>query len=198
MRPAAFLLALAACSPEIGPGTYYCGPEQYCPPDLACDPSTYTCQLPSSVDPFSCPLGTDAREPDDSTAVAFALGSVACGGEPLEGGTGCIDDGADEDWLELVFDRECQGSDPHLQIRVSFPIALVPLELALLDDQGGEVAAAEPCTSEPNYTGLDTLCLDVRPPDGTYYVRVRAAGHSDCDGDCRFNQYFIDVRHLLA
>lgn len=195
---AALAVVAAACSPEIGPGTYFCGPEEYCPPDLECDPDTFTCDLPSAVQPFSCPTGGQVREPDDSMDAAFSLGSIACGQSAIENGVGCIADGTDEDYLAITLDHDCSGDDPHLDVRVSFPVALVPLEVTILDDTGAEVAQGELCTTSPNYSGRDTLCLELRPEQGTYYVRVRPADHGDCGGDCRFNEYLIDVRHRLA
>ena len=39
-------LVSSACSPEIGKGTYFCGPERFCPPDMECDDPSYTCDSP--------------------------------------------------------------------------------------------------------------------------------------------------------
>jgi hypothetical protein len=195
----AALAGAAACEPAIGPGAYYCGPDELCPPGLACDPGSFTCERPANVQPFACPGGSQDPEPDGDPDSAQALGTLSCGVNPLEGAVGCIAAGSDEDYLQLALgDTPCAGDDPHLDVRLRFPIGLVPLELALLDDSGAEVAAGEVCAGGPNFTGLESLCLAALPPPGTYYLRIRAGSGGDCGGACRFNQYLLDVRFLLA
>ena len=60
------------CEPEIGTGTYYCGPAEFCPPSLACDQLTYTCVAPVLADPFLCPEESETWEPDDDLQTALA------------------------------------------------------------------------------------------------------------------------------
>src|SRR5690606_5891048 len=43
------LVAAGACSPEIAPGAYLCGPERACPEGQACDGPTNICVLTSGA-----------------------------------------------------------------------------------------------------------------------------------------------------
>jgi hypothetical protein len=193
----ALVVVLGACTPEIGAGTYFCGPEMFCAPDLACNPTTFTCETPASFAAFTCPTNAEASEPDDDLATASSLGPLTCGVAPAAD-PGCIATGDDVDTIRFDFEPTCQGEDPHVAVTLQFPVATVPLELSLVDDSGAVLATGEPCTPEPNYTGMDWLCLRALPTAGTYYVRVRAAVDGDCDGTCRFNQYLLAVAYRLA
>lgn len=194
------LLALAgACSPEIGSGTYYCGPERLCPPDLECDDPTFTCERPSVAERFSCPGASQATEPDDSAGEAQDLGALACGLPILENRIGCVADQDDVDHIELELADECVGDDPHLEVSMRFPVALVPLSIELLDDDGEVIATGELCTPSGDATGTDLLCIDQRIPPGRYMLRIRSMEPApDCDGDCHHNSYQLDVGYPLA
>jgi hypothetical protein len=195
MRPATVAVAvaaLAACSPQIDKGTYFCGPERFCPPDLACDEPTFTCEAPSLVDPFACPEGSELLEPDDTMASAQDVGETACGGQVADAQLGCIV-GDDADLLRFVYKAECAGADPHLEVVLRFPIAFAPLVVELLDEAGELVATGVTCTPSGDFSGQEYLCLELRPPSGTYFLRVRVEGSADCDGACRYNQYYLDV-----
>jgi hypothetical protein len=190
-------LALAACSPQIDKGTYFCGPERLCPPDLECDEPSFTCEAPSLAEPFACPDGSEATEPDDAIDAAYDAGATRCG-EPLSNAQrGCIVDD-DTDLMRFEYVADCAGSDPHLEVSLRFPIAFAPLGVDLLDDAGEVVATAELCTGPSDFTGSEVLCLTTRPPAGVYYLRVQLADGPDCDGDCRFNQYYLDVTTPLS
>ena len=189
----------AACSPEIGKGTYFCGPERFCPPDMACDEPTYTCDSTRLADRFSCPIGSNALEPNDSSAEASDEGVVTCGGVLVTDRVGCMEGEGDEDFLAFEVTGDCVGDDPHMAVTLRFPIALVPLAIDLLDADGATVTAGEPCTPSGDRTGTDRVCIDRRLEPGHYLLRVRAApGGPDCDGDCHYNQYTIVVAYPLA
>lgn len=194
------VLGVAACTPEIGPGTYFCGPERLCPPELSCDDTSYTCVAPTSVQPFACPMGFDDAEPDDDMANAQDLGELECGLPAIQNGASCVVDGDPADYYKFVYNQDCQGSNPHLQIRLRYPIALVPLQVELLDDSGSVLAAGEICTSPIDTSGRERLCIDIPPVTGTtYFVRVaRPADAPNCDGDCDYNQYLLDILFLLS
>ncbi len=189
--------ALAACTPEIGSGAYYCGPERLCPPDFACDDNSYTCIYPFQVEPFACPDGSEADEPNDSLAQADDLGPLTCGSSILDA-TGCVL-GDDADYYRMDSASSCSGNDPHLQIKLRFPVADVPLELELLDDSGAVVTTGEDCTPQDNFSGRTHLCIRFVPDTGVYFVRVqRQADGPDCDGACNFNQYQLDIVYPLS
>ncbi len=194
-----FALATAACSPDIGKGTYFCGPERFCPPDMACDDPTYTCDSTRLAERFSCPTGSNGLEPDDSGAEASDEGTVTCGAAVVTDRIGCMEGEGDEDFLSFDIAGECVGDNPHLTVTVRFPIAFVPLAVDLLDETGATLAEGEPCTPSGDRTGNDRLCIDRPLEPGRYFLRVRAAPDGpDCDGDCHYNQYTIIVAYPLA
>lgn len=198
---AAPLLGLAACAPQIDGGTYFCGPERLCPPGQQCDDTTYTCEKPLFVEPFRCPEVTLDAEPDDLPEDASALGVLECGATLVNSATaGCIAPGEERDHFSFVHDRECTGAAPGLAVTMRYPIALAPLTLELLDASAEVVATGVLCTRSVDFSGTDAVCID-RPdlPQGTYLLRVRIADDAaDCDGDCRFNRYTLDVGYPLS
>lgn len=194
MRAAASVALVVAvgCAPQIDKGTYYCGPERFCPPDLVCDEPTFTCEVASLADAFVCPDGSEAFEPDDGEDDAHDLGATQCGQPLVDVLVGCLE-GDDVDHLRLTYDDGCSGADPHLEIDVSFPVAFAPVRAVLHDASGAEVAAGEPCTPVNDLSGSDVLCIEASPPTGVYFLRLELQGELDCDGECRFNQYRVDV-----
>ena len=196
---AALAAAAAACSPEIGKGTYFCGPERFCPPDMACDDPTYTCDSTRLAQPFACPAGSEALEPDDSGADAVDDGELDCGESLVGERVGCVDQDGDEDYLTFAVTGECVGENPHLEVTLRFPIAFVPLSIDLLDDSGATVAEGVLCTQSGDLTGNDRVCIERALAPGRYFLRVRALPDGpDCDGDCHYNQYTIIVAYPLA
>lgn len=197
-RAALATLALLAlgCDPEVGPGTYFCGPELFCPPSLACDPVTYTCELPGTVEAFSCPDGSQDEEPDDATDTASDLGRLTCNytSAPV---ARCIASATDVDYVAFSIE-ECFGSDPHLDIQLRFPVAAAPLEVDVLDADGAVVGSGQLCTPSENFTGMEWLCVLLPPTPGAYFVRVRATGEANCSGDCAFNQYLLYIGYPVA
>ena len=196
---AAAVALLAGCSPEIGSGTYYCGPERLCPPDLECDDPTFTCERPRAARPFACPESSQAAEPDDARGDAEDVGPVACGLPVLEQRLGCIADDGDVDHIEFQLEGECVGDDPHVEITLRFPVALVPLEIQLLDAAGEVLAGGELCTPPGDVTGTDVVCIERRIEPGVYILRIRPVESApDCDGECHHNSYQLDVGYPLA
>jgi len=184
------------CTPEIGAGTYFCGPELLCPPDLACDPNTYTCETPGSFDPFSCPSGSESFEPDDTISTARELGRLVCN-FGSEYGPLCIDDFTDTDLISFEIGN-CAGDDPHVEVEIRFPVAMAPLQVDVLDEDEAVVATGASCTPQSNFSGMEWVCAELPPVEGTYFIRVRARGDIDCDGECPHNLYQLFVRYPLA
>lgn len=186
-------LAAGACTPDIGTNTYYCGPERLCPPNLECNDANFTCELPSLTEAFACPSDSNTAEPDDDLASARDLGTLSCGTfDPLQDEAGCVPQAGDVDLYRFVYDDECSGVDPHIEVKVRFPIAHVPLTLELLDADGAVIQEAELCTASNDQTGMDRVCLEERLASGTYFLRVQVPGGApDCDGTCHYNFYRI-------
>jgi hypothetical protein len=192
-----FLTAAAGCSPEIGAGTYYCGPERLCPPDLVCDEPTYTCESDIIARPFECAEGTEVHEPDGELATARDLMVARCGSPVLGDHRGCLAAGDSADLFRFEIASICSGEDPHLTLTLSYTTAFTPMVLEVLDDQGNVVATAEPCSAST--TGTDSVCLELEPQVGIFHVRVRLDdGAPDCGGDCRYNHYWLDIQYPLA
>jgi hypothetical protein len=188
------LLLCAGCEPEIGNGTYFCGPERLCPPDQSCDDNSFTCVGSNSAERFSCSDDANVAEPDDVPSQAFAVGALACGVPPLDLGLGCVESVNDEDFVTFDLNLDCPGSDPRIEMTLSYPIALVPLTLELLDENERLVAEGELCTRPANFSGMDSVCIEMLPPMGQYFVRVGSESDApDCDGDCHFNQYTLSI-----
>lgn len=183
----------AACSPEIGTGTYFCGPERLCPPHLECNDLTITCEVPAETESFVCPSSANLAEPDNDLGSARDLGTLSCGVlDPLIDDPGCVPEPGDVDLYKFEYDDDCSGADPHINVVVRFPIAHVPLTLELLDAEGAVIQEAELCTSTADRTGTDRVCLESRLASGTYYLQIRAAdGAPDCDGTCHYNRYLV-------
>ncbi|HTM21976.1 MAG TPA: hypothetical protein VL172_15750 [Kofleriaceae bacterium] len=198
MRALPLLLTLAACSPDIGSGTYFCGPERLCPPNLGCDDSTYTCMRPAAVEPFACPEDAEAAEPDGSTDQADQRGDLVCGGAVSQP-DGCIADGDQIDVLAFTVPTTCLGADPHLAVTLRFPIALVPLRVQLLDAGGQPLAAGQECTPDDDFTGKLYQCIETPLDPGDYFLQVDIdPDGGDCGGDCRHNSYSLDVLFPLS
>lgn len=197
-RVAAMALVLAACVPEIGTGTYFCGPERLCPPELACDDTSFTCVNPLLVEPFTCPEGANLFEPDDDRADARELGVLPCEHRSILSTPGCVVRD-DADYYTFEYASSCVESTPRLVIRLRYPVALMPLTVELLDSQGEVIAQGELCTPAVDYSGEDWLCIDVEPSAQVQYVRVGAVGDApDCGGDCAHNGYTLDINLVLS
>jgi hypothetical protein len=193
------LMLVAACTPEIGPDTYFCGPERFCPPDLVCDDNSFSCVADFQAESFSCPEGSEMFEPDDSRADGAEVGNVVCGDVVVTGLEGCIV-GDDADYVMLENDLDCNGTDPHFEIKVRFPVATAALIVEVLDADGEVLTTAEDCTPAQNFSGREHRCAAVSPETGaTYFVRIRIDPEAgDCDGDCRHNQYLLDISYPLS
>jgi hypothetical protein len=187
---------LGACSPQIDQGTYFCGPERLCPPGLACDEAVFTCEAKVLARPFACPETSQNREPDDSAAEAFDAGESRCGQPLVNDVIGCLE-GGDVDHLRFHYDSACSG-DPRLVVTLRFPVAFAPLRFTLTDMDGAVMATGEPCTATNDKTGSELHCVEARLPSGDYVLRVELEGGADCDGDCHYNQYHLDVYTPLS
>ncbi|RMH41685.1 MAG: hypothetical protein D6689_10350 [Deltaproteobacteria bacterium] len=188
-------VAMAACEPEIGPGTYFCGPEMLCPPDLSCDPLTYTCERPAAVRPFACPEGTEADEPNEDADAATPLGRLACGGAGAVT-NGCIARSGDVDVYAFKLD-ECLAPGARLLVSARFPIAMAPLSVQVRDAAGEIVTTAQLCTPDPDFTGTERVCAELPKGPAAYTVSVQLAGGGDCAGACAYNLYELRAEYLV-
>jgi hypothetical protein len=179
--------ALAACTPEIVAGAYFCGPEMSCPSGFACDGPSNTCVRPGSVQPFACDFSLQDREPDDDVANAPLLGIIPCAPQRLET-TGCIADGVDVDIFALT-SGDCAMQ---VEIRATYATAFAPVAIDILDDTGELLAPGELCGTGAG--GEDVSCADlITTANTTYLIRFVAADEADCDGLCSYNRYEVSI-----
>jgi hypothetical protein len=191
MRARYLLLGLlAACTPEITSGTYYCGIQAQCPPDLACDGETATCVYPQDVSPFLCPEGTNDAEPDDDISSALDVGIAACGAIAFTD-DGCIDAADDVDHVAFTTAADCDGT---LDLKLRFGLAFAPLSIDLLDDGGAVLASGTQCQG-PDSSAQVTVCLTAPvDPSTTYLLRIAMPSDAPtCDGACEFNTYQLSI-----
>lgn len=193
MRPlgiAAFacISLAAACSPDVYPDVYLCGPEQLCPPEQACSPRTETCRDPRDAEPFECPLESNVAEPDDLDAQARAV-TLGCAGNAVEL-SGCIIDGEDLDQLLLTIDNACVGNRVELTIRQALTFAPVAVNFTDID---GTALAVTSCPTAPDTGGDASDCLAVDSISNQVRVTLTAR-QPDCDGTCAFNRYALSIR----
>lgn len=179
--------ALGACSPDVYPDTYLCGPELYCPPDQACDPTREMCTQPEEVTPFACPAGTEAREPDDALDEAGEV-TLGCGmGTEFEG---CISDGDDVDVVRLQVPAGCVGG--RLEFNLRYALALAPLRPELTDAEGAPLALGE-CTAFQGNLGDATACAAIDDVPAEVYLHLALEPGADCDGECPYNRYAVSA-----
>ncbi len=175
-------LAGSACTPEILPGAYLCGPERACPDDLVCDAVSEACVAPEDARPFVCPTAPLDLEPNDSTDQAGPVPLDGCAGAPIEV-VGCIAAGPDVDVYRVDAPAGCAA--PRLTAAVRAAIAFAPVRLTAIGDDA-TTATAMPCAAG--------LCADLSvPPGGGGFVEVRLAGSETCDGACAHNRYQLDL-----
>ncbi len=144
------IAALAiGCTPSVQSEAYLCGTEGLCPPGLACDPTAVLCVLPEQVEPFTCTPGPQ-------------LPPVACGsvGETRD----CLLDPGTHIHYAVTVPAGCATD---LEVRVFYPIALMPVALAVHDASGALVATGAPCGDiGENQTAV---CVDIPATAGATY-----------------------------
>ena len=126
MRITLALLALAACTPDIAPGSYLCGPEGLCPEGQLCNGPDNICVLVSEARPFSCGTATDPDVLDDQPGAGTVLANLPCVSVPSET-HGCLLDDDGQDFFQFDVPAGCAAV--RVEASVSFPIAFQPLGL---------------------------------------------------------------------
>ena len=194
MAPLIATLALAACTPEVTPGAYLCGPEQLCPDGLACNGPDAVCVLASAALPFACDPDTNEIEPNDGRPAAQPLlgGTPACV-TPVTDVLGCSPEGDAADWYQFTSADNCTAVG--VDARLVFSSAFEALTLVLLDEAGAEIATATPCETDPADDGETRLCVQAPiTPGAAYALRVAPSTEGACDGACAYNRYSLSVR----
>jgi hypothetical protein len=189
MRAFILLLPLVACTPDVLPDTYKCGPDGLCPEGQQCNPADGRCVLPARIEPFACEPDL-ASEPDDTVETAFELvkecNAIAT---PIEA---CMTEGDPGDWYKFTVPADC--ANPMLDTRITFPIAFEQLGVELVDLATNATIATDAECPSGGEIGNEIRCLTAPLTAGASYgVHVAPTGDGDCDGDCAFNRYTVSV-----
>jgi hypothetical protein len=188
--------ALTACTPEIAPGAYFCGPDRNCPEGQQCDGPTNTCVLPSQVQAFACDPG-DEHEPDNTPAQAFPLVGFTCAtGQVIS--HGCLAAGDGTDWYQVTVPTGCTAGA--LDLQLASPIAFEPLDIELFDATGAtSLGAGGTCLHQSTIGPGDVgTCVHAPVTPGTAYaLQVRASDGDNCNGACNYNRYTLTVMLAL-
>lgn len=179
-------LAAAACTPDIAPGAYFCGPEQACPEGLACDAPDNTCVLPSLARPFTCNMDGG----DDAPSSGTVIRDLECV-SGTRSVSGCLSDNDPADWYQFDVPPNCTAVQ--LEARLRFPLAFQGLGLLFSDANGPAMAVGGPCKFDDPDDGQELRCIELPlEPGGHYAVGVTRVG-PDCNGRCAFNRFALDL-----
>ena len=181
-----WLLLLAACTPEIAPGAYNCGPDGLCPTGTVCNPADATCVLKNNVQPFQCA----SNSTDDTPATGTALGVFTCVSPP-QVMANCLVSTDTVDWFQFDTPGSCTAIK--VVARVTFPIAF---ENLVLDFSDGMVAMGVDtvCSGPGSDAAQVTRCFEKTVTPGQHYaIGVRTDGTGNCNGGCTFNSYSLSV-----
>ena len=183
----ASLALVAACTPDIAPGSYFCGPDAACPEGQPCNEADNKCVLAGSVRPFDC-TPEIASEPDDSAETGFTLMNLDCSLPVVIDNCMMVDDPAD--WVRLAIPVNC--TSVAIDARITYPVAFEQLGLSLIDTStGAELAVDTSCTFQGE-SGDELRCLAATlTASTTYALGVVPTGDGDCDGGCAFNRYTL-------
>lgn len=191
MRAALLGLALAACSPDIVPGSFLCGPEQACSPGYVCSGSDNSCEDPSTASAFACTDQEEASEPDNSPSTGAVLPALGCVSELLSI-DGCLAAGDSADWFQLATPSCCTAVA--VNVEVTYPIANEPVAVMLGDASGAMLAADTSCAMAAT-NALDNRCITMTLANSTgYTIEVSPSGGDDCGGACNYNRYTLTVQ----
>jgi hypothetical protein len=191
MRAALVCLVLAACSADIVPGSFLCGPQQACSPGYVCSGSDNSCEDPSTATAFACTAQEEASEPDDSPATGAMLPALGCVSELLSI-DGCLAAGDSADWYQLATPSGCTAVAVNLEI--TYPIANEPLGVMLGDASGATLAPDTTCATTAT-NAEDNRCITMTLANSTgYTIEVLPSGGSTCDGACAYNRYTLAVQ----
>ncbi|HLL24032.1 MAG TPA: hypothetical protein VK427_17990 [Kofleriaceae bacterium] len=192
MRIVFALAALAACAPDIAPGTYLCGPEQLCPDGLACNGPDNICVSPAFARPFACGAKNEDVAGDDTPATAQDLGELACISLVREKRS-CMPPGDASDYYKFTVAEGC--TNVRVQASVVYPIAFerLVLQLARVGEMPQTIDTA--CGTPRLPSDADARsCLTAPVTPGTYVLGVVPDGTDNCDGACAFNRYGLAVQ----
>src|SRR5512138_13863 len=188
----AIAVACAACTADVAPGTYFCGPDGACPEGQACNGPDNLCVVASQAAPFECT--DDFLDPagDDVAATGQILTMTCISGLHVSKGCLPLSDGGD--WYQFDVPASCTAVQ--VEAKVTFPIAFERLALQLSTANGAPASAETPCKfTLPENGPEDARCFTSIVQPGVHYaIGVVADGSGDCGGTCRNNRYTVTIQ----
>jgi hypothetical protein len=185
-------LTLTACSPDIAPGSYLCGPEQLCPEGQACNGTDNTCVLPGQVEPFACE-GSQDPVGDDAPSAGLLVDNLTCVSRRAET-KGCLLQNDVADWYQLDVPDNC--TSVQIEARLTFPIAYEPLVMQISTEDGAPAPADTPCPSSTFADeGESIRCFKLTVPNGSHHaIGLVHQGSENCRGACSNNRYTLQLQ----
>ena len=184
-------ITLAACAPDIAPGTYYCGPERLCPEGLACNGPDGLCVTESRAQPFACGAENQEVPGDDAPATAQSLGELSCLSLVRET-SGCLPDGDVGDFYTFRIAANCTTAS--FKASVVYPIAFQRLVLQIAKVGETPTTIDGDCPPRSMDSGDVASCLETTVSAGEYVLGIVPDGTGNCDGTCMHNRYGLAVQ----
>lgn len=190
MIRALLVLALGACSAEIAPETYFCGPEELCPEGLACNGIDNICTVPSKAQAFECDIPD--RTGDDEPAMGLQLADLTCVSVVREL-RACLFEDDPGDWFQFDIPDNCNAVQ--IEARLTFPIAFEPVAIELSTEGGAPVGVDSPCEVQNQAAGEAVRCFQMTVANGTHHaIGLVHSGVENCDGACAHNRYTLSLQ----
>lgn len=187
---ALMLLALGACSADIAPDTYFCGPEELCPEGLACNGPDNICTVPSQAQAFECDVPD--RTGDDEPSTGLPLSELTCvsGVRELRA---CLFEDDPGDWFQFDIPDNCIAVQ--IVARLTFPIAFEPVAIQLSTEGSAPENVDAPCQVGNQDAGEDARCFQRTVANGTHHaIGLVHSGTQNCDGACAHNRYTLSLQ----
>jgi hypothetical protein len=195
MRAIVFTLtvgAFGACTADVAPGAYFCGPDGACPEGQACNGPDNLCVVPTQVQPFACTVDFVDSPGDDAAATGRPLTVECITKTNFE--KSCLPAGDVGDWYQFDVPASCGALQ--LVARIAFPVAFERLALQVATGTGAPVDVDTPCVDPlPAEAPEEARCATVALTPGMHYaVGVIADGTGNCGGACANNRYTLQVQ----
>jgi hypothetical protein len=189
---AASLLVVAACTADVAPGTYFCGPDGACPEGQACNGPDNLCVVAAQAAPFDCTQDFADPAGDDTAASGHVLAMECVSG--LNVTKGCLPAADAGDWYQFDVPAVCAAVQ--IDARLTFPVAFERLALQLSTANGDPAPVETACRfTLPANAPDEARCFTMAVSPGTHYaIGVVADGTGDCGGRCRNNRYTFSVQ----
>jgi hypothetical protein len=180
-----FVLAAAACTPDIAGGAYLCGYNAECPDGFVCSGSDFSCEDAVTASQFTCEAGGSS-----TVAMAQPLPKMACVSS-VSTVPRCLPQGATDEWFSFSTPDDCVSVG--VTATLSFPYAFESIGMVLGDATGATIAHDAPCPVPPS--GEPANCLTMTLADATdYTLDIVPEGGNDCDGTCDYNAYTLSIQ----